>query len=85
MNQTRHSADLAIDRFVERVNRAAPEPLSYDEVPEFLLWDAERARVAHALDAAPGPGGMFAAACLSIVAFASAPGLLQSHGLARRS
>lgn len=32
------------------------------------LGDAERAQVAQALDAAPAPGGMLAAACLSLVA-----------------
>jgi hypothetical protein len=36
MSKTQRRADLAIDRFVARVNRSPREPLPADEVPNFL-------------------------------------------------
>jgi len=36
VSKTQERADLAIDQFVERVNRSAREPLPVDEVPGFL-------------------------------------------------
>lgn len=45
MSKTQRKADLAIDQFVDRVNRSAREPLPVDEVPEFLR------------DGPPTPGG----------------------------